>query len=78
MTVVTIDKRGRVCIPKDVRIEAEKALLIPLGASYMVIPIPKTPTAFPITKPTSDLRRDAENAIRREVRERLERRGQKS
>jgi len=57
------------------RIDADTALVIPLGSSYMVIPIPKTPIGLPLKGSARELRMRAEGAIRREIRQRLERRG---
>jgi len=78
MAVVQVDERGRICIPREMRIEADRALIIPLGSSYMVIPIPKTLTGLSLEDSARELRVRAEGAIRREVRQRLERRGQRS
>ena len=78
MAVVQVDERGRICIPRGMRIDAERALVIPLGSSYMVIPIPKTPTGLSLEASARELRVRAEGAIRKEVRQRLERRGQRS
>ena len=75
MVVVQVDRRGRIRIPRRIRIDADRALVIPLGSSYMVIPIPKTPTGLSLETSARELRMRAEGAIRREIRQHLERRG---
>ncbi len=76
MSIVEIDARGRVTIPKEMRVQADKALVIPMGDSYMVIPIPSSPIEFEISKSTRTAKETAEKRLRSEVRERLARRRQ--
>ncbi len=44
MAIVGIDDRGRITIPKKIRGEAKKAILLPAGSFAVLIPIrePKT------------------------------------
>ena len=76
MSIVEIDDRGRVTIPKEMRVEADRALVIPMGESYMVVPIPKTPIEFGTNVSTKTSKQAAEKKLRTEVRERLARRRQ--
>lgn len=74
MSVVEIDERGRVTIPKEMRVEAEKALVIPMGETYMVVPIPKAPAEFDLKVSGKSAKEVAEGRLASEVRERLNRR----
>src|SRR5271170_5440152 len=74
MSVVEIDKRGRVTIPKEMRLDADKALLIPLGDSYMLVPIAKAPIEFEMSVSSKDAKRVAERRLASEVKARLRRR----
>lgn len=77
MSIVEIDDRGRVTIPKEMRVEADKALVIPLGESYMLVPIPRTPLEFETKESTKTAKEAAEKRIRSELKERLARRRQR-
>jgi virulence-associated protein VagC len=37
MSIVEIEGRGRVTIPKEMRLGADRALVIPMGDSYMIV-----------------------------------------
>jgi bifunctional DNA-binding transcriptional regulator/antitoxin component of YhaV-PrlF toxin-antitoxin module len=76
MSIVEIDDRGRVTIPKEMRVDADKALVIPMGESYMLVPIPRAPIEFEIKGSTKTAKATAERRLRSEVRGRLARRRQ--
>jgi bifunctional DNA-binding transcriptional regulator/antitoxin component of YhaV-PrlF toxin-antitoxin module len=42
MSVVEIDERGRMTIPKKLGLQKSRALIIPAGSFFVTIPIPKT------------------------------------
>ena len=76
MSIVEIDDRGRVTIPKEMRVEADKALVIPMGDSYMVVPIPKVPIEFDVSESGKSAKERAEKGLAEEARSRaLRRRG---
>lgn len=74
MSVVEVDERGRFTIPKEMRVDADRALIIPLGGSYMVVPIPKVPLEFDIKDSGASAKAKAEKRLSDEVRAREKRR----
>ena len=43
MSVVEIDERGRLTIPKKIGLRKSRALIIPAGTFFVTIPLPRTP-----------------------------------
>ena len=43
MSVVEIDERGRMTIPKKMCLKKSRALVIPAGSYFLTIPLPKSP-----------------------------------
>ncbi len=43
MSVVEIDERGRLTVPKKIGLRKSRALIIPAGTFFVTIPLPKTP-----------------------------------
>ncbi len=43
MSVVEIDERGRMTVPKKLGLRKSRALIIPAGSFFVTIPLPKTP-----------------------------------
>lgn len=81
MAVVRVDERGRMVIPKEFRIRATKAVVIPAGSFLVVIPLPGVPHEkaggwLPSTRSRAELKRAAEEAARKDAAERARRRGQ--
>ena len=72
MSIVEIDERGRVTIPKEMRIEAEKALIIPMGETYMVVPIPKAPAEFDLKVSGKSAKEAAERRLSSDVKGRMD------
>ena len=77
MSIVEIDGRGRVTIPKEMRTEADRVLVIPMGDSYMIIPIPKAPIEFEMKETGKSAKERAERSLAEEIRARALRRRQK-
>jgi len=46
MAVVTIDERGRLTIPREMEPKKGKAVVIPAGSFFVVIPVPVDPYKF--------------------------------
>jgi len=74
MSVLQLDKKGRVTVPKEYRNELglQKVLAINAGDHLKLIPIPKDPIkalrgAFTTKKTFRELRRRAEAAAEREA-----------
>ena len=80
MSIVELDDRGRLTIPKEIRRNLDmggKVLVINAGDHLKVIPLPADPFkilhgAFNTEKPFSELRRQAEKIAEAETRERDE------
>lgn len=43
MTIVAVDQRGRMTIPKEIGIRKTRAIVIPAGSFFVIIPLPKAP-----------------------------------
>jgi len=43
MSIVTVDDRGRMTIPKEIGIRKTRAIVIPAGSFFVTIPLPKAP-----------------------------------
>ena len=75
MSVLELDKKGRLTVPKGYRRELGiegKVLVINAGDHLKVIPIPRDPIltlkgAFSVRKPFKDLRKQAEAEAQRAV-----------
>lgn len=74
MSVADIDDKGRVTIPKGMRVDADRALIIPMGETYMVVPIPKAQLEFEIESSGASAKAKAEQKLSKEVRARAKRR----
>jgi AbrB family looped-hinge helix DNA binding protein len=76
MSLLELDKKGRVTVPKEYRRELglhDKVLAINAGDHLKLIPIPKDPIqalrgAFTTKKPFKQLRKQAEAEAEREIR----------
>jgi bifunctional DNA-binding transcriptional regulator/antitoxin component of YhaV-PrlF toxin-antitoxin module len=43
MSVVEIDERGRMTVPKKLGLRKSRAIIIPAGSFFVTIPLPKSP-----------------------------------
>lgn len=74
VSVVEVDERGRFTIPRGMRVQADRALIIPMGGTYMVVPIPKAPLEFVMGETGPSAKAKAERRLSEEVRARAKRR----
>lgn len=44
MSVVKIDERGRMTVPKELGARGRRAVILPAGSFFIVIPLPEPPT----------------------------------
>lgn len=44
MAIVSVDDRGRIAIPRNIGVRRTRAILIPAGSFFVVIPLPPEPT----------------------------------
>jgi len=81
MTVVPVDERGRMTIPKGMGIRDGRAVVIPAGSFIVVIPLPKHPEEeaegwLETDRSRKELKELAEKEAQRDAAERAKRRGQ--
>lgn len=74
MAVVKVDSQRRIYIPKEIPFKAEKAIIIPYGASFLLVPIPDTIIEIEVGASIRELKRRAEEKGKQEVVMRLKRR----
>jgi bifunctional DNA-binding transcriptional regulator/antitoxin component of YhaV-PrlF toxin-antitoxin module len=81
MSVVEIDDRGRMTIPKKIGLKKSRAIVIPAGSFFVTIPLPKTPQKeaenwLPTSKERKQLKIEAEKLAREDAVNRAKRRHQ--
>jgi bifunctional DNA-binding transcriptional regulator/antitoxin component of YhaV-PrlF toxin-antitoxin module len=81
MSVVEIDKRGRMTIPKNAGIKQSRAIVIDAGAFFITIPLTKTPEKetenwLPASVERKDLKVEAERLAGDDAVRRAKRRNQ--
>jgi len=81
MSVVEIDERGRMTVPKKLGLRKSRAIIIPAGSFFVTIPLPKTPQKeaekwLPTNKEHKELKILAEKAAREDAVNRAKRRHQ--
>lgn len=81
VAIVRVDERGRMVIPREFGVRATRAVVIPAGSFFVVIPLPGAPHEkagrwLPSARSRAELKRAAEGAARRDAAERARRRGQ--
>jgi virulence-associated protein VagC len=67
MTIVSIDSQRRIYLPRELKIESDKALIIPRGENYLLIPIPKEITAIETNKTIPELKAEAMKRAEKET-----------
>jgi len=68
MTIVSIDSRRRIYLPKKLGIKADKAIILPRGDNFLMIPVPKDIIPIKSDMPTKKLRKMAEKKAKNETR----------
>lgn len=80
MSVVEIDERGRMTIPKKIGLKKSRAIVIPAGSFFVTIPLPKTQKEaenwLPTSKERKELKNEAEKLAREDAVNRAKRRHQ--
>ena len=74
--MVKVDSQRRIYIPKEVPFKADKAVIVPYGASFLLIPVPEKVIEIDVKASVRELRKRAEEKARDEVAMRMERRRQ--
>lgn len=65
MSIVSVDDRGRLTIPKELGIRQQRVIVIPAGSFFITIPLPEDPLLagkdwLETGKPIDELRERAE------------------
>ena len=81
MSVVEIDERSRMTIPKKIGIRKSRAVVIPAGSFFITIPITKTPEKeaekwLPSSSERQELKVEAEKLAKEDAVKRAKRRHQ--
>ncbi len=81
MSVVEIDERGRMTIPKRMGLKKSRAIIIPAGSFFITIPLSEIPEKeaenwLPTTKERKQLKKEAEELAREDAVNRAKRRHQ--
>jgi len=74
--LVKVDSQRRIYIPKEIPFRADKAIIVPYGASFLLIPVPEKVIEIDVKASTRELKKRAEEKARKEVAMRMERRRQ--
>jgi bifunctional DNA-binding transcriptional regulator/antitoxin component of YhaV-PrlF toxin-antitoxin module len=81
MSVVEIDERGRMTIPKKIGVKQSRAIVISAGSFFITIPLTKAPEKeakewLPTCRERKDLKVEAERLAKEEAVSRAKRRHQ--
>ena len=81
MSVVEIDERGRMTIPKRIGIKKSRAIIIPAGSYFITIPLSKAPEKeaqnwLSTSKERNELKLQAEELAKEDAVNRAKRRHQ--
>lgn len=81
MSVVEIDERGRMTIPKKIGVKKARAIIIPAGSFFITIPLTEKPEKqaqswLPSAKSNKELKEEAEDLAREDAVNRAKRRQQ--
>ena len=72
MSLVKIDSQRRIYIPKEIPFKADKAIIVPFGASFLLIPVPEKVIEIDIKASIQELKRRAEEKAKEQVAMRME------
>lgn len=67
MAIVSVDSQRRIYLPKELGLEAKKALILRRGSEYILIPIPEKITEIDVNVPVKKLRERAEEKAKQEA-----------
>jgi virulence-associated protein VagC len=67
VAIVSVDSQRRIYLPKGLDFEAKKALIIPRGDEYILLPIPDEIVEIDVDVPVEELRARAEEKAKREA-----------
>jgi hypothetical protein len=81
VSVIEIDERGRMTIPKKIGVKQSRAIVIPAGSFFITIPLTRTPEKeaekwLPTDREGKELKSQAERLAREDAVSRAKRRHQ--
>ncbi len=81
MSVVEVDDRGRLTMPKEMGLRGKKVIVIPASTYFVVLPLPADPYKYAkdwlkTDEETADLKKEAEEEASRDAEDRARRRTQ--
>ena len=79
MSIVKVDKRGRLTLPKETNVRSTRAVVIPAGSFIVIVPIPPKPSKYAegwlkTTKKRYELKKLAEKIAKEDATKRARRR----
>ncbi len=76
--ILKVDSRRRIYLPKDVKLDSSEVILIPMGSSYLLVPVPSRIVEIDMDMERETLKKIAEYRARMEALQRLSRRTKRS
>jgi len=65
--LVKIDSQRRIYIPKELPFQADRAIIVPYGASFLLIPIPEKIIEIDVEASIQELKKRAEEKAKEEA-----------
>ena len=65
--MVKIDSQRRIYIPKDLPFQADRAIIVPYGASFLLIPLPEKIIEIDVEVSIQELKKRAEEKAKEEA-----------
>jgi virulence-associated protein VagC len=60
MAIVSVDTQRRIYLPKELDFKAKKAIIVPRGETYVIIPVPDDVTPIDVNATIDELKLRAE------------------
>ena len=67
LSLVKVDSQRRIYIPKEIPFKADKAIIVPYGASFLLIPVPEKVIEIDVKASIQELKKRAEEKAREEA-----------
>lgn len=67
MSLVKVDSQRRIYIPKEIPFKADWAIIVPYGASFLLIPVPEKVIEIDVKASIHELKKRVEEKAREEV-----------
>ena len=69
LTIVSIDPQRRIYLPKEIEIEADKAIIVPRGDNYLLILIPREITPIDTNLTRQELKKKADEHAEKDAKD---------